>query len=213
MRGELRLLEDEGIARGERWGDLPRHLQQRVVPRGNQTTHTDGLGVDARADVRVPRIDHASGGVAGEGAEVVEGGRNVVHIGLGLREALTGIGSLSAGELVLILANQVGDLDQDLAALHGRNGAPLTCIESTAGDLDRTDRVLLARLGDHTDLRAVRRVDDSAGLAVSGGLPLTIDEQRRHRIIAVNPLQQGRACWVEELLSAHYVCPFQGSRG
>ena len=32
-RGELAGLEDEGVAGGERGGDLPRRLQQRVVPR------------------------------------------------------------------------------------------------------------------------------------------------------------------------------------
>src|SRR5699024_4171139 len=141
---------------------------------------TVGLRVDARAGGRIYGVGQVAGGVAGEGAEVVGGGRDVVHIGLGLGEALTGVGSLSAGELVLILADQVGDLDQDLAPLHGGDGTPLTGVEGAAGDLDRTDRVLLARLGDDTDLRAVRRVDDGAGLAVGGGLPLAIDEQRRH---------------------------------
>src|SRR5699024_6419103 len=138
-----------------------------------------GFGVDARADARITGVDHASGGVAGEGAEVVEGGRDVVHIGLGLGEALTGVGSLSAGELVLILADQVGDLDQDLAPLHGGDGTPLTGVEGAAGDLDRTDRVLLARIGDDTDLRPVRRIDDGAWLAVGGGLPRAIGGERR----------------------------------
>src|SRR5699024_7458180 len=189
----------------DRRGDLPGGLQQRVVPRGDQDTHTDGVGVDARADARVTGADRASGAGPGARGEVVERGREVVHLGLGLGEALTGPGSLSAGELVLILADQVGDLDQDLAPLHGGDGTPLTGVEGAAGDLDRTDRVLLARLGDDTDLRAVRRVDDGAGLAVGGGLPLAIDEQRRHRIVVVDALQKGRGGWVEELLSAHDV--------
>ena len=47
VRGQLRLLEHEGIAGSKGRAYLPGHLQQRVIPRGNQAADAHRLGIDA----------------------------------------------------------------------------------------------------------------------------------------------------------------------
>ena len=54
-RGQLAGLEDEGAARGDRRGDLPGGLQQRVVPRRDERAHADRLGHHAADHVGAAR--------------------------------------------------------------------------------------------------------------------------------------------------------------
>ena len=110
MRGELRLLQHKGVASSQGRSNLPGHLQQRVIPRGNQAANADGFGVNTRANVRITRVHNATGLVLGERAEVLEGVGDVVHVDLGLGQALARVGGLGAGEGILVLADLVGDL-------------------------------------------------------------------------------------------------------
>ena len=78
--GQFRRLEHEGVARGQGGGDLPRRLQQRVVPRGDQPAHTHGFVDDAADHVRVPGVDDAPGVQRGDPAEVLETVGDVGHV-------------------------------------------------------------------------------------------------------------------------------------
>ena len=73
-RGVARL-EDDGVAGGQRRGDLPDHHHQRVVPRRHLADDADRLAADARRVVLHvlpgrPALEHPGG--AGEEAEVVD---------------------------------------------------------------------------------------------------------------------------------------------
>ena len=146
--GELRLLEDEGIAGSQGRADLPGDLQQRVVPWGNQATDADGLGIDAGAQVGILRVDHAAGLVLGQGAEVLEGVGDVIHIAQRFLVALAGISGLGLREKLLVLADEIGHADDELATLGGRGIGPLAVIEGFTGNLDGAFGVLVGCLGD-----------------------------------------------------------------
>ena len=190
VRGELRLLEDEGIAGSQGRADLPGDLQQRVVPRGNQSADANGLGVDARAQVGILRVDYAAGLVLGQGAEVLEGVGDVIHIAQGFLVALAGIGGFGLSEKLLVLTDEIGHVDDELAAFGGRGIGPLAVIKGFTGNLDGALGVLVGCLGDEADGGAIGRANDGAGFAALGGFPLTVDKQGLWGAVGMYDLQQ-----------------------
>ena len=165
-RGQLGGLEDEGAAGGQRGRDLPRRLEQGVVPRRDQAADAHGLVDDFADDGGVPGVDHAARLLPGEPAEVLEAGGNVVHVDAAFDHPLAGVQRLGAGELFPAFAQSGGDLEQEGAALGCRDRGPDAGVEGRTGCGDGALGVLPAGLGHcgHqfavggvADLRAQRR--------------------------------------------------------
>ena len=127
-RRERRLLgrlHDLDVAGRERRPDLPDRHHQRVVPRRDPGDDAERLAADDR---RVA-LDVLRGGLAlerasraGEEAEVV--GREG-HLVAGDRHRLADVAGLELGQLVGVLLDQVGQLQQELGAVLGRLRGPL----------------------------------------------------------------------------------------
>ena len=81
--------------------DLPRRLQQRVVPRRDQGADADRL-VDDPADrvAALPVSTTRPASVPADAGVVAEAGDDVVHVVLGLDQALAGVQRLGAGEVL-----------------------------------------------------------------------------------------------------------------
>ena len=168
VRGELGRLEDESVASGDGRGDLPRCLQQRVVPRSDERADADGLVHDLRRNGVGAGVDDATGIVCGELAEVVEAVRDVVHVDLRFDEALTGVQGLGLREFVLALTQHSGELQQQVAAFAGGNRRPDAGVEGAAGGLDRQLGVRGAGFVHLGDKAAVGWVVDLPGSTVDG---------------------------------------------
>ena len=188
VRRELAGLEDEGVARGEGRRDLPGGLQQRVVPGRDESADTDRLVADPAHDVRVAGVDHPSGRVAGELAEVAEAVRDVGHVEPALDEPLAGVEGLRAGERLGAVADQVGDPEQQVAACGGRGARPGTVVERPPGRRDRPLDVPRRGLGHRADVRAVGRAADLADVTGRGRHPRAVDEERCWRGQCHHPL-------------------------
>src|SRR5690606_37780650 len=78
--GDLAGLEDHRVARRQRGGHLPRHLQQRVVPRRDQRADTHRFVHHAAAYGRLPRIDESTGVGFGLRGVVLEHRGDIVHV-------------------------------------------------------------------------------------------------------------------------------------
>ena len=179
VRGQLGRLEHEGVAGRQRGGDLPRCLKQGEVPGGDHAADAHGLVDHPRDDGVVARIHQTARALVRDLAEVAEAGRDVVHVALGLDQALAGVEGLGTGELVFALEQGVRDADQEVAALSGGSVHPGAGLERLAGGEDGALDILSGGLGDDADLGAVGGADDGAGPAVGGGDPLSVDVQGR----------------------------------
>ena len=112
VRGELAGLEDEGVARQQAGRDLPRDLEQRVVPRGDERADPDRLVHHARLDVVAADVHGPLGLVARDRAVVAEDAGDVVDVVLALGEPLAGVQALHPGDGGLVALEQVGDPEQ-----------------------------------------------------------------------------------------------------
>lgn len=190
VRGQLARFEDEGVARGERRGDLPGRLQERIVPGGDQRAHPDGLVDDTAVDARRTGLDHPARLGGGRPPEVAEAVGDVVDVVLALDEPLARVERLGAGERVLVPQEEVGDAQQQVTAVRGRCRGPGALVEGAARGGDRLDGVLAARLVDDADQGAVRRAADLAGALVESAPPCTVNEQVRHGGLPVGRVPQ-----------------------
>ena len=179
-RGQLARLEHEGVARGQRGSDLPRRLQQRVVPRRDQSAHADGLPHDPADRVVPAGVDDPPGIGAGHSAEVAEAGDDVVDVVLGLDQSLAGVQRLGPRHLLLVPLEEVGHAEQQRAALPGRRRGPGAVVEGGPRGRDRRGRVGGARLVHGGDRAPVRGAGDVAAPARGGRHPSPGDEQIRH---------------------------------
>ena len=84
----------------------------------------------------------------GQGAEVLEGVGDVIHIAQGFLVALAGIGGFGLSEKLLVLTDEIGHADDELAAFGGRGIGPLAVIKGFTGNLDGALGVLVGCLGD-----------------------------------------------------------------
>ena len=117
VRGELARLQDERAARRERRRDLPRDLQQRVVPGRDQPAHTDGFVHHPADHVVAPGVDDPTRFRVCHQAEVVEHAGDVVDVDLALDQALAGVERLHPRHLGLVALEQLGDPEQDVTSL------------------------------------------------------------------------------------------------
>ena len=122
--GLLGRLEHDGVAGGQRGGQLPGRHQDREVPR-------DDLGDDAERLVEVVGdgvlVDLRERALLGpdrarEVAEVVDGERDVG--GQRLADRLAVLPALGDGELLEVLLHPVGDLVEDVARSATERAAP-----------------------------------------------------------------------------------------
>ena len=79
-------LEHDGASRAQRRRDLPRRHQQRIVPGNDLAAHADRL-LERQAERLVGDRVHVAGDLGGEAAVVLEAGRRVGDVELGLRRS------------------------------------------------------------------------------------------------------------------------------
>ena len=144
-RGLLGRLEDDGVAGGERGGELPDGHEDREVPRDDLADDAERLvevvGGGVVVELGQPALLGADGG--GEVAEVVGGERDVGVEGLADRLAV--VPGFGDGEHLEVLVDPVGDLVQDGGALGdgglapgrvqpcGRRPGPARCLRRCRG--------------------------------------------------------------------------------
>jgi hypothetical protein len=182
QRRDLAGLDDAGAPGGERGRELPRQLQQGVVPRRDQHAHPDRLVRDPGEHVRLPTSTSGPPG-RGEVRVVAEHGRHVVDVDAALDERLTCVERLDAGEVLLVALEQVRDAAQDPGPLRDRGGPPAAgIVERGAGGGDRRLDVVGTGLVHGLDHTRVERVEHVCGPAGAGG-PFPVHEQVRHGVI------------------------------
>ena len=116
LGSQLGRLEHEGVSSGDGRSDLPGCLQQREVPRGDERAHAHRFGDDAAGDGRVARVNHAARVLVSQACEVAEDVDDVVHVLLGLDEALARVLGFHAGDLVFVALADVGQTVDNGAA-------------------------------------------------------------------------------------------------
>ena len=181
-RGLLGGLDHDGVARGQRGRQLPTQLQNRVVPRRDQHTHTDRL-VHHRAAHRLG--DELAGDllVVVELASLVrieaEHVGDVVNVNLAFVQRFSRVKRLNLRELGLVLLEEVCIALQERTALLARLARPVGCVEKLPRGRNRTLGILGTGLVDLSEHLRVVRVDRRARLATAGRRPLAVNEQRR----------------------------------
>ena len=174
QRRLLRRLQDLDVAGGERRPQLPDRHHQRVVPGRDPGDDPERLAADDR---RVA-LDVLAGGLAlerargaGEEAEVVGRER---HLVAGDRHRLADVLRLELRQLLGVVVDRVGELEQQLHPVLGRLLAP--GLERLAGCLDGALDVLGTRpryLGDDLAGRGIEHLHRLAGGRID---PLAADE-------------------------------------
>jgi hypothetical protein len=156
-RGLLGRLEDLDVAGGERGPDLPHRHHQRVVPGRDPRDDPQRFAADQRRvalDVLGCGLAFERAGGAGEEAEVVDRER---HFALDDRRRLADVQGLELRELVRVLLQHVGELQQELHPVLRRLLEPAG--ERALGGFDRKVDVRLRGaldLGDHVAGRGVQ---------------------------------------------------------
>ena len=166
-------LEDDGVAGGERRGELPDGHQDREVPGDDLADDAERLVVVVGGGVVVelgqPAFLGADGG--GEVAEVVGGERDVGVEGFADRLAV--VPGFGDGEHLEVLVDPVGDLVQDRGALGDGGLAPGRC--DLVGGVQRQLDVLGGAAGDLAEGLAGDGGDVLEVLALDRGNPLAAD--------------------------------------
>ncbi len=160
-RGDLARLDDEGVARGERRGDLPAGLEQRVVPGGDQRADADRLVHDDAVHVGAARVhDTPAALVHDEVGEVAEGVGDVVDVDPALFQGLAGVPALDQRDLLAVALEQVPDAAQQRGALGDRRAGPRAGVEGPPGRGDGRVRVVRPALGHGREGPGVCGVED-----------------------------------------------------
>ncbi|MNS58500.1 hypothetical protein D3C72_914220 [compost metagenome] len=176
VRGQRRQVagfDHHGIAGAQRGRDLPRGLQQRVVPRRDQAAHANRLAQGAADHMVRGFVDGARLG-CDQPRKVAEGGGDIAHVGAALGQRLAGVERLQSGELLGIAVNQFGDLVQQPGAVTDGRLAP-RAVEGLARSGDGQARIGAGGFGGLGDHGLVGRAEDGARALVDGRLPLAVD--------------------------------------
>ncbi len=172
-RGDLAGLDHEGVAGGERWGDLPARLEERVVPGGDQRADADRFVDDHAVDVGRARVDDPARGLGGyQVGEVAEGVGDAGDVDAALLDGLARVPALQQAELLAVAHQQVGHAAQQGGALGDRGARPGALVERVPGGGHSAFGVLLVTLGDHGERPGVRGVADLPGRAGDRRQPL-----------------------------------------
>ena len=162
VRGELARLEHEGVAGGQAGRDLPGHLEERVVPRGDQAADADRLVDDPADDVGVAGVDDPAGLLRRDVAVVAEDGDDVGDVVLALDEALAGVERLHPRDRVGVALEEVGEAEQEVTALAAGGLRPGALVEGVVRGGDGLVGVLGAGLVHLGDEASVGRASDLA---------------------------------------------------
>ena len=180
LRRLLRRLDDHGVADGKSRRDLPRHQEQRQVPGAHDSHHAHRASkrvVQRTVPVgsrRFERLGPERPHHAGEDAKVRRPARDIDLACKGDR--LAGVVYLGAEELVAALHDPVRHpLEESQSVVDGHR-APgpdqrVTCRR------DRLVDIGVARLVDHTDHLASRRVADLERAPVAARPGAAVDEE------------------------------------
>ncbi|EAQ00328.1 carR [Janibacter sp. HTCC2649] len=167
-------LEDDAVAGRERGSELPRRHEDGEVPRDDLTDDAEGLvevvGHRVVVDLGDPALLGAD--ASSEVAEVVDRERKVG--GEGLADRLAVLPGLEHGELLEVLLEPVGDLEQDVAPLRRRRATP--GVLGVRGGLDGGVDVGCLAASHHHERLAVDWRDVLERLAILGRDPLAADE-------------------------------------
>ena len=104
-------------------------LEQRVVPRRDQAADADRLVHDPADHVGVAGVDDPAGVLGGDPAVVAEDRDDVGDVVLALDQPLAGVERLQPGDGVGVALEQVGDAEQQVAALAGGRARPGPVVE------------------------------------------------------------------------------------
>ena len=173
QRGERRglgRLQDDGVAAGQRRGDLPRQHQQREVP-------GDDLAGDAERRAAVAGVLE----LVGPAGVVEEVGGDLRDVDVArLLDRLAVVDRLQDGQLAAALLDDPGDPVEVLGALAARHPAPGPRV-GAAGGLDRGVDVGLVGLGDLGEHLLGGGADGLEARAVAVD-ELAVDEQAVRRL-------------------------------
>ena len=174
---ELAGLDDERVPGGEGRCHLPRGLQERVVPRGDEAADADRLVGDARQDRRIARLDQPPGEALRRTGEVAEALHHVGDVVAGLDDALPGVEGLRSRHRLGLALEDVGGPAEQRRALRRGRVPPRALVERASRGLDGRHGVLGPGLVDDRHQGAVRGTPDLAGAALGCGHPAAIDQQ------------------------------------
>ena len=178
-RGFLGRLDDDRVAAGEGGTDLPRHQQERQIPRRDDCDHAlrhaDRI-IQRRAAVRRRHLERLGRHVlhhVGEDLEIRRAARDVDV--LRQRVRLAGVGDFGVQELGEAPIDLVGHRVHEFAALRDVHAAPRP-VERRVRGLHRGVDLRLARLGHHADQPIVHRRPVLESLARLRGDIFAVDE-------------------------------------
>jgi hypothetical protein len=162
QRRRLRRLDDHRVAGRQRGGDLPRDLQQRVVPRGDQTAHPERLVNDPAERIGIGRRDEPAGLLVGEPGVVAKDADHVVDVVLALAEGLARVERLEPGDLGTVALEQLGRTGQERGTFARWAPRPVGLVEGPACGGDGAMNIGVVGNVDLGDDGRVGRVDDLA---------------------------------------------------
>ena len=155
-------LHHRRVAGGQRRGDLPAHLEERVVPRPDQRAHADRFVDDPAQRVRVVRVDQAPGLLVGQVGVVAEDPGDVAHVPAALAHRLAGVQRLEPGHLLEVAVDERRDPVEQRRSVPGRRARPVGRVEGAPSRGDRRLDLVVRRDVDLADDAGVGRVDDRA---------------------------------------------------
>ena len=123
QRRLLGRLHHDGVPAGQGRAPLPRQHQQREVPGDDLADHADRLPQGVRQEV-APDRDRPALDLVGPAGVVAQGVADALHVALGVGDRLAAVERFERGELGGVLLDQVGQLEEELAAVGGVHGAP-----------------------------------------------------------------------------------------
>ena len=178
--GERRLLgqlHDDGVAAGQGRAPFPGQHQQREVP-GNDLAH-DADRLPQRVAQEVAADGHgAAFDLVGPAGVVAQGVDDALQVAAGVGDGLAAVERFQGGQLLGLLLDQVGQLEQQSAAVGGVHLLPGARFQRLARGLDRRIDVGLVGLGDLAKRLAGGRVDGREGLVRVAVHEFAADEER-----------------------------------
>ena len=176
-RRQLTRLEHERVARQQGRGHLPDRLQQRVIPRSDQSADADRLVDEATDRIRPAGVHHASGLGAADACVVAQARHDIVHVVLGFDDPLAGVERLGADEILAVAVDQIGGAPQHVRPFAFRRMRPRARVEGFARRGDRGMGVLGGCLGGCCDQLTVGGTSDFAASSIERRAPFTRDVQ------------------------------------
>ena len=172
-RGFFRSLDDDRAAGGERAGDLAHRRQRREIPRRESGDDADRLlQHDLAHALAAARHDATVSAAAFLCVPVDDVGRGH-HLDARFVDRLALLHGLRGGYMFNALAQQIGGLAHDLAALIGRCAFP--DLKALLGGAERAIEIGLAGVRQLRQHLAGRRIDDVLALAAFAVKPLAVD--------------------------------------